>query len=169
MKPASGLTMVEVLVVVAIIGILVAAGFGFNFLVDSYGLMMDTFQYVYVYADLDRRAMIGLRLMTDGIDDHRGLREAESAIISSAGSRIDFVDGQGVSTRAFYLSGEEVRYIDGAGNDEAMEGTLDQDESSITFSLPQLDMVEISLDLAKNAWGKDIEINASTSVRMRNY
>lgn len=172
-----GMTFVEVLITVALIGIIVIAGFGFNFFVDSYRLARDTFLYIYVYGDMQRKGMLGLEDMVRGREGHKGIQEAQDitipATVGAFGETIEFVDGEEdptaegypTTTRQFRKSSAKLQYVNASGG---VTDIIDQDVNALKFTKVQDDLVKIELELSKTALGKSITVDLKTYVKLRN-
>lgn len=164
-----GFTIVELLITVAIIGVIAVTGFGYNFFVDSYDLGRETFLSIYIHNNLYDKAMIGIDKMVRGAEDHKGLQESQhvdTPVSGASGDTIVFADGEDVSvTRTIYLSGDDVIYAGGS-----TETIVDGDVNTLTFSRPSgtNDLININIIMQKVSLGDTITVNLTTSVKLRN-
>lgn len=169
MRGRAGFTIVEVLITVAIVGIIAIAGFGFNFFVNSYNMARDTFLNVHAYTHIYTKGMIALDMIARGTENNKGLMESQSVTVPTpggSGDTIEFLDGQdGVTTRSFYLSGDDLIY-EGGSTLTVINGNV----TTLTFTRPpgQDDLVDIELVLEDNLLGTNVTVELDSSVKLRN-
>ena len=169
-----GFTLVEALVASAIIVIVIAGSLAFYLMART--AWMDCSKRV----PLQRKASVAMEKMVRGINGTKGIREAQeisSPAVGLSANRIDFVDGEDDDlTRTFYFypgadgnaSTEEdnqLKYIETDGTEKEI---IKNNLKTLTFTHSSTSIVIIELGMRDKVRDKDIDVNISTTVRIRN-
>jgi len=121
-----------------------------------------------VRISLQREARLAMDKMVRGVNGTYGIREAAdiaSPAIGATDTQIDFV-GLDANTRSFYLgAGNRIRYINESAGDSVIQ---DGNVQTLTFDRKSETRVEIDLSMTEDLRGKEIRVDLSTQVRLRN-
>ena len=153
-----GISITEVIVATAI-SVFVIGGALAVYLMSS-----SAWKEGYVQIELQQEASMAIEQMARGVDGQNGIREATGISIGTGSIEYTGTDAQ---DRKFALDSGEIRYYPDSSDTGTWE-VIAGDVDTLTFSEPGSGLVKIDLRLLKDVGDKDLYIDLSTQITLRN-
>jgi len=154
-----GFTVVEVLIAAVIMALVITGA------ISIYMMSHTAWREGSTQIALQRNASLAMEKMVRGVDGRNGVREAND-VTCPIDTDIRYTSGIDGIQRRFWLNGSEIWHTPDYSIDEDGDPIV-KDVSNLQFTVSG-DMVTINLGMQEMVTGKTIDVNLSTSVKLRN-